>query len=275
MRKIELTAASQVERMGHTSKGDQPKWQVGDIWYKADHMGYESLAEVLVSRMLAKSSLSNFVMYEPVMIQMDGRIFPGCASKNFRANNETLIPLERLHRAFKGDGLAKTAGHLPTVEERIRYAVDFVEQVTGLNSFGRYLATTFELDAFLLNEDRHTNNLAVIRNEDTEAFRLCPIFDNGLSLLSDINDYPLTDDIYTCIDRVEAKPFSSSFDEQTEASTALYGSDLRLSFSTKDIASLLEGMDEVYDQRTLLRVQSVLREQIRKHRYLFANGGDL
>ncbi len=272
MRKIELTAAGQVERMGHTSKGDQPKWQVGDIWYKADHMGYESLAEVLVARMLARSSLSNFVMYEPVMIQMDGRVLPGCASKNFRANHETLIPLERLHRAFKGDGLAKTAGHLPTVEERIGYAVDFVEQVTGLNSFGRYLATVFELDAFLLNEDRHTNNLAVIRNEDTMAFRLCPIFDNGLSLLSDINDYPLDQDIYACISRVEAKPFCSHFDEQAEAAAGLYGSDLHFFFSTKDIVSLLEGMDKVYNQRTLYRVESVLREQIRKHRYLFTNG---
>lgn len=269
MRKIELTAAGQVERMGHTSKGDQPKWQVGDTWYKADHMGYESLAEVLVARMLGRSSLSGFVMYEPVIIQIDGRALPGCASQNFRASNETLIPLERLHRSFKGDGLAKTAGRLPAVEARISYAVDFVEQVTGLEDFGRYLATMFELDAFLLNEDRHTNNLAVIRNEDTGAFRLCPIFDNGLSLLSDTNDYPLSDDIYACIARVKAKPFSSSFEEQSEAAANLYGSDLHFSFSARDIPDLLLGLSEVYSDETLRRAESVLREQMRKYSYLF------
>lgn len=269
MRKMELTASGQVERMGHTSKGDQPKWQVGDTWYKADHMGYESLAEVLAARMLARSSLTGFVMYEPVMILMDGRPLPGCASKNFRAGNESLIPLERLHRSFKGDGLAKTAGRLPTVEERLRYAVDFVEQVTGLVGFGRYLATTFELDAFLLNEDRHTNNLAVIRNEDTGAFRLCPIFDNGLSLLSDTNDYPMSDDIYACIDRVEARPFSSSFEEQSEAAVDLYGSDLHFSFSARDIPGFLQDMTEIYGEETLRRIELVLREQMRKYSYLF------
>jgi hypothetical protein len=273
MRSIELTAAGQVERMGHTSKGDQPKWQIGDTWYKADHMGYESLSEVLAARMLARSTLSDFVSYEPVLIQVDHQPLPGCASKNFRGAAETLIPLERLHRAFQGDGLSKTVGHLPTVEDRIRYTVDFVEKVTGLTGFGRYLGTILELDAFLLNEDRHTNNLAVIRSEETGLFRLCPIFDNGLSLLSDTRDYPIDADVYACIGRVESKPFSTRFDEQAEAAACLYGSDLRFLFTARDIPQLLLGLDEVYDQETLRRVETVLREQMRRYAYLFSGGG--
>ena len=71
MRKIKLTRAGQVERRGHTSKGDQPKWQVGETWYKADHMGYESLAEIVAARMLQRSAISDFVVYEPVLIQME------------------------------------------------------------------------------------------------------------------------------------------------------------------------------------------------------------
>ena len=43
---------SPFHKTGHTSKGDQRKWKVGDRWYKADYMGYESLAEVLVSHFL-------------------------------------------------------------------------------------------------------------------------------------------------------------------------------------------------------------------------------
>lgn len=52
MRHIELTCSSQVECQGHTSKGDQPQWQVGETWYKADNMGYESLVEIVAARML-------------------------------------------------------------------------------------------------------------------------------------------------------------------------------------------------------------------------------
>ncbi len=269
MRRIELDTANQVERAGHTSKGDQPKWLVGDVWYKADHMGYESLSEIVVSRMLARSSLSNFVIYEPVEVQTELRVLPGCSSRNFRQHSETLIPLERLHRAYQGEGLAQAVGRLEPIEERVRYTVDFVERVTDLCGFGRYLGTIMELDAFLLNEDRHTNNIAVIRNEETGAFRLCPIFDHGLSLLSDLNDYPMGADVYACIQRVKAKPFSPDFTAQAEAATTLYGSDLRFFFTVSDIPELLQDLDKLYDTQTIQRAETVLREQMRKYSYLF------
>lgn len=269
MQKIKLTRAGQVERRGHTSKGDQPKWQVGETWYKADHMGYESLAEIVAARMLQRSAISDFVVYEPVLIQMEDKLLPGCASRNFRRKYETLIPLERLHRVYHGTGLAQAAGKLPSIEERLRYTVDFVTRVTGLKSFGRYLATIFELDALLLNEDRHTNNLAVIRDDTTKAFRLCPIFDHGLSLLSDTGDYPLEQNVYNCIGKVRAKPFSDDFQEQAEASAALYGSDLHFRCTRNDIPMLLTGLEELYDERTLVRAEQVLREQMRRYRYLF------
>ena len=49
MERIDLAAAVREPIQGHTSKGDQPKWRRGSLWYKADHMGYEALAEVVVS----------------------------------------------------------------------------------------------------------------------------------------------------------------------------------------------------------------------------------
>ena len=183
MQCIELNTGCQVERSGHTSKGNQPKWQIDDTWYKADYMGYESLSEVVVSRMLNRSTLDNFVTYEPIIIKTELKPIAGCVSQNFRKPSETLISLERLHRAYQGVGLAQAIGQMGAVKAKIQYTVDFVEKVTGLQNFGRYLSTIMELDAFLLNEDRHTNNLAVIRNEETGTFRLCPIFDNGLPSL--------------------------------------------------------------------------------------------
>lgn len=269
MQCVELNTEHQVERLGHTSKGDQPKWQVNDIWYKADHMGYESLAEIVVSRMLTRSTLDNFVEYEPTLIKTELKTIAGCFSQNFRKPSETLIPLERLHRAYQGAGLAQVMCQMGSVKAQIQYTVDFVEKVTGLQNFGRYLSTIMELDAFLLNEDRHTNNLAVIRSEETGTFRLCPIFDNGLSFLSDTNDYPIDADIYSCIRRVKAKPFNLDFTEQMEAATMLYGSDLHFLFSVSDIPELFQCLDELYEPEILQRADCVIREQMRKYSYLF------
>ena len=104
-----------------------------------------------------------------------------------REKDEILVPLERLHRAYMGRGLAETLAKRKEPKERIRYTADFMERTTGLTGAGEYLTLLLELDAFFLNEDRHTNNLAVIRNEKTMEFQYCPVFDNGLALLADLN----------------------------------------------------------------------------------------
>lgn len=44
MKNINLDAYTPLETADHTSKGDQRKWKIDDIWYKADYMGYESLS---------------------------------------------------------------------------------------------------------------------------------------------------------------------------------------------------------------------------------------
>ena len=64
MKNINLDAYTPLETADHTSKGDQRKWRMNDIWYKADYMGYASLSEVLISALLQKSNLSYpFVLY--------------------------------------------------------------------------------------------------------------------------------------------------------------------------------------------------------------------
>jgi len=269
MMTVDLTRYENEPISGHTSKGDQPKWHVGDDWYKADHMGYEALPEVIASWMLEHSTIKDFVVYAPVMIQSSDKTYVGCQSKNFRQEGEMLLPLEKLHRAYHGIGLAKKLGEIPEVDERVRYTVSFVEDTTGLTNFGIYLSTLLELDAFILNEDRHTNNIAVIRNEKDGSFKLCPIFDNGLSLLSDLNDYPLDRDIYECITAVQAKPFSTDFAEQTEAASQLYGSRLKFDFTKEQLKEQLQGLAAYYDTRIVERVERVIFEQMRRYSYLF------
>ena len=266
---VDLTRYENEPISGHTSKGDQPKWHVGDDWYKADHMGYEALSEVIVSWMLEHSTIDDFVAYAPVMIQSSAKEYIGCQSKNFRQEGEMLLPLEKLHRAYFGIGLAKKLAEIPEVEERIRYTVSFVEDTTGLAGFGVYLSTLLELDAFILNEDRHTNNIAVIRNEKDGSFRLCPVFDNGLSLLSDLNDYPLDKDLYECISAAQAKPFSTDFSEQTEAASQLYGSRLKFNFTKEQVREQLREFSNYYDGEVVERVERTILGQMRRYRYLF------
>ncbi len=269
MAEIDLTAFSPISTEGHSSKGNQPKWYADGYWYKADYMGYESLSEVVISRLLEHSNLPDFISYEPVFIHCQGQTSVGCRSRNFRQPDEILVPLERLHRAFRGRSLAQQLAVFPDAARRVSYTVTFVEQVTGLSGFGSYLCELIELDAFTLNEDRHTNNIAVLRNETTGKFRLCPIFDNGLSLLSDLNDYPADADLYACIDRVKAKPFSADFLEQVEAVSEQFGSRLHFSLAHKDIPVLLEPLKPYCDENILSRAELVLLEQMRRYSYLF------
>ena len=269
MVRINLDAIEQEPILGHTSKGDQPKWQLDGKWYKADHMGYEALAEVVVSQLLKQSNVPDFVEYGPVLIQYQGKEIPGCVSKNFRRKDEMLVSFERLHRTYKGRGLAAALGGINEPQGRIRYTIDFIEQTTGLTGVGKYLTLLLELDSFFLNEDRHTNNLAVIRNEKTKEFRLCPIFDNGLALLSDLNDYPLDTNVYDCIRCVRAKPFDLDFNVQVEAAEELYGMQLNLSFSRKEVSKELKFVTELYGEKIYCRVEQVLFEQMRKYQVYF------
>ena len=270
MKNVNLDTYSPFHKTGHTSKGDQRKWKVDGIWYKADYMGYEGLAETLVSSLLEKSSLAYpFVAYQPVQIEYKGQMIQGCASRDFLKEGEILIPLEKLYRRYTGESLAVKLAEFSEVTERIQYLTDEVEKITELRDFGRYLTAMLEIDAFFLNEDRHTNNIAVIYQEKTQQYVLSPLFDQGLCLLADMKvDYPLERPLETCLEHIEAKPFSADFDVQLEAAEALYGIQLQFHFSLKEVQRELEQIAERYPEGVRERVDQLLRQQIRKYAYL-------
>lgn len=95
MEMIDLSRLEPQETLNHTSKGNQLKWKCDGYWYKADHMGYEGLAETIVSAMLAKSTIKYpFVVYEYSQIKYKDRVYSGCKSADFLAGGYDLIPLE-------------------------------------------------------------------------------------------------------------------------------------------------------------------------------------
>lgn len=251
-----------------SSKGNQPKWLADGFWYKADHMGYEGLSETVISNLLRKTNINSFVTYMPTVIEHESKELIGCYSENFKKDNETIYTLEKLFRAYTGKSLAKALLDYPEVKDKIKFTVDFIEKHTDLKNVGEYLTAMLELDAFFLNEDRHTNNIAFIRNDDTEEFSFCPYFDFGLSLLSDTNDYPIDADIYDCISKVKAKPFDADFDLQMDAAEELYGVQLKISFTENDIINVVNECKEYYNDAALNRVTHILLARKNKFKYL-------
>lgn len=255
---------------GHfSSKGNQWKWNDGKWWYKADQLGYETLTETVVSHLLTHSTIDNHVIYEPVIIDYHGREMLGCKSKNFLQPSEELITLERLFRQNTGMSLSKELSYFSDVEKRIKYTVDHVVTYTGLMDFGAYLTKMLEMDAFFLNEDRHTNNIAVIYDLKSREYRYCPYFDMGLSLFADIKkDFPMEKPLEECRKRIIAKPFSRDFDEQMDAANELYGSYLRFSLSKKEMVGEIEKWKLPYDEEITKRAGEILCYQAGKYLYM-------
>nr|WP_297704279.1 hypothetical protein [uncultured Butyrivibrio sp.] len=102
-----------------------------------------------------------------------------------------------------------------------------------------------------------------------EYFRLCPIFDNGAALLSDTKmDYPLGRDVYEQIESVQAKTFSTSFEEQLEISEKLYGQNISFSFTADHASNSLSALTEYTDEERA-RVNEIILQMRRKYSYLF------
>lgn len=269
MDKVVLTDEYMKIEGHYSSKGNQWKWREGDYWYKADQLGYETLAETVVSHILQHSTIEEQVIYEPVIIQYKEKELLGCKSNNFLGEHQELITLEKLFRQHIGMSLSKELSYFSDVKKRISYTVDHVINYTGLMDFGAYLTKILEMDAFFFNEDRHTNNIAVLYDLDKKEYAYCPYFDMGLSLLADVKqDFPMEKSVDTCKKDIIAKPFSRDFDEQLDAANELYGSYLRFTMSKADMEKEVDKWDFPYDAMILERVKILLRDQADKYGYM-------
>lgn len=254
-----------------SSKGNQLKWENEGIWYKADYTGYEGLAEYMISHLLKKSTLTEneFVCYNLEKIKYGTVIYNGVKSKNFLSEDWQIITLERLFRNFFGESLYKSLYRIPEHKERLQFLVQQVERMTGLRNFGSYINKLLTIDAFFLNEDRHTHNIAVLMNGKGD-YAYCPIFDNGAGLLSDTTmDYPLSGDVYALMDSVQSKTICGEFDEQLDISEALYKTNLKFQFTKKDVTELLADAKD-YSDEIRNRVEMIIFAQMQKYTYLFS-----
>jgi hypothetical protein len=159
MEKIHISTDS-IAINSTSSKGDQSKWCIADKWVKQNSRGYEDLAEFTTSLILKHSTLhsSEYVFYEPCEILFDnGKIVKGCYSLDFRGSHKQEVSLERLfekHFETTSDILGNSK---LSTEEKLKRIIEKVKIFTNLD-ITLPLTRMLAFDAFILNEDRHTNN---------------------------------------------------------------------------------------------------------------------
>ncbi|MBE5948638.1 MAG: hypothetical protein E7261_06350 [Lachnospiraceae bacterium] len=253
-----------------SSKGNQLKWSNSRNWYKADYTGYEGLAEYVISHLLKDSSLAEeeYILYETEEMMYHRSKYLGCYSKDFLPKGWQLITLERLFKNVYNESLNNSIYKISDVGQRLRFLVEQTVRITGLKDFGAYMSKMLTLDAFFLNEDRHTHNIAVLLDEKG-AYRYCPFFDNGAALLSDTTmDYPIGEDVLNLMRDVKAKTFSTNFDEQLDVAEQLYGQHVKFRFTIRDLERLLD-KEPYYPTEIKERIIELLRYQRQKYQYLF------
>lgn len=124
METIDLSKFEPQETLNHTSKGNQLKWKCDGYWYKADHMGYEGLAETIVSALLAKSTVKySFVAYDYPITTPNGTVVNPTNGRCWFTSKERMQKLIEDGRVYFGaDG-----GNTPRLK---RYLADVQQGMT-------------------------------------------------------------------------------------------------------------------------------------------------
>ena len=234
-----------------SSKGNQEKWLEGDRWYKLDLFGYEGLAETVTSSLLRQTNVTalgfRFVPYQMEQLDVHRRVRTGCSSPNFRQEGEAILTLADLFRKGVGPHWQDQIGRQPNLTAKVRWMAEQTTQLTGLSRFGQYMTLLFEADMLFGNEDRHLNNIAVLRRG--EGFDYCPLFDFGAGMLSNIRDYPLDIEPRAHLRLLRALPLNTTFGRQVQAARAVYGPQLEWDFTVEDITAALAKPLEFYSER--------------------------
>jgi hypothetical protein len=197
LRILDVSSAEEV-CTNTSSKGNQQKWACGKLFVKLNSVGYESTAESVTSNLLDYTEV-NHVSYKQCLIKAHAEYLGlGCISSNFLSDGESDISFYRLLRSYKKDCL--------------KYSYDDIrEELYPIIGFDikPYLDHVLCSDAIVRNEDRHFNNMSVIRSRD--GYRVAPLYDFGQACLADTFMYPESMPIQELVHVVKAKPFKTDF----------------------------------------------------------------
>lgn len=183
------------------------------IWVKSGYQFFEDychegVMEVIASNLAKDLGIKDVVEYFPCVLnieELNGNISRsiGCYSFQFTNDNEEVVSFDDL----------EVSSH------NYNNNIKGIAAKTNINELEvrDYIDRCLLIDSLILNIDRHLGNLAVIKNSKTGKYRLCPVFDFGLSMnaavttsvdIQDFSDYEL--------DNYRAKPYSVCHDAQIE-----------------------------------------------------------
>ena len=257
-----------------TSRGNQEKWFDAEknLWYKVDDGCFESLAEAVSSEVLR--DFTNAVQLPGISVanywvdtaEVHGLKRVVSVSENFKREDESLITANTILKNSLGTGYLEEFNRRTSLKERIRLLVDAMGEATGMQNMGAYLTTLFEIDALFLNQDRHLNNIALIR--DRSRYKPCPIFDCGDSFLLDFVLYSSEIESRAYLTKAQCLPFKSRFTQTVHTAQTLYGKQLAVNIDKTGIDTILDKYLCYYPKQFhfLLkeRIETVLMEQQKK-----------
>lgn len=209
---LEVIYVSRSERLLSrlSSRGNQSKWKSGDKFIKLNCLGYENIAEELVSWFLGFTDLdkSDYVQYKSCLIVEDGKhLGIGCYSLDFTSDCEEVTVKDLLSAGMKSFAI--------TYDELREFLLDEIRL-----DIKAYIDRILCVDSITRNDDRHFDNIAFLYKD--KIYWPAPIFDNGSSCMSDIISYPLTVDFNTNYKSIQAKPFRIDFKSQIGFVNRLY-----------------------------------------------------
>ena len=136
-------------------------------------IGHESINEYVVDRLLDILQIEH-VHYELVNadIVINDKKYNTyvCISQDFKNKNESKTALDTYC-------LSREEKNLSPIEMLIDMGFD------------DYINNLLLVDFLIINRDRHGANIEIIKNTKTNKIRLSPLYDHGLSLFFNINDF--------------------------------------------------------------------------------------
>lgn len=232
-----------------TSKGNIEKYTDGNLWLKLDSFGYESLAEVVSSRVVAALGIPT-VEYRPCFLAVNEYdVKPACVSSNFvpkgcSSTNAGRV-LEKYYGLSGSNALLNAMYKSTLPSDHLKFVIDGLQHVMLANKLLKGLATYVWIDSIIVNTDRHVYNMAMVRCDENWQFIN---FDYGASLLSDLDDFSMNMPIGRAISKAKAKPFSSDYNKQLKLLEPYLPNDYPKSVSL-DVRDLFDYYDALHIKR--------------------------
>ncbi len=157
----------------------------GKLYYKLSNyntvdgiIGHECVNELIIDRLLTILGIEHLeynLKHAKISINGEEHITWLCESRDFKEPFEEKVAFDQYYNSEKSEK-----------ETELEFCIR--------NGWSKYIYQMLVVDFLVLNRDRHGANLEVLRNKRKRTYRLSPLFDHGISLLSrceeaDISQY--------------------------------------------------------------------------------------